>query len=43
VAQSNKSLHFLQSWPQMAEVNHGTGMPALVKSIPSWETDERGV
>jgi hypothetical protein len=27
----------------MAEGNHETGMPALVRSIPSWDTVKRGV
>jgi hypothetical protein len=43
VAQSDQSLHFLPSWPWMAEGNHETVMPALVRSIPSQDADERGV
>jgi hypothetical protein len=43
VAQSDQSLHFLWSWQQTAEGNHETGMPALIRSIPSQDTDEMGV
>jgi hypothetical protein len=40
--QSNQSLHFLWSWPQMAEGNHETG--CLLSSGQSHQdNDERGV
>jgi hypothetical protein len=34
--------HAPWSWPWTVEGNHDTGMPAFIRSIPSWDTNKRG-